>query len=158
MPREHVSPIVSATLDEPGQPGGTLTPRQALRGFGAAWLVVAVLDALWLGLVARDFYRSELAGLMAAEVRLLPAAVFYLGYPAGLVALALRPLPPTLGAAVSRAALLGLIAYGVYDMTNLATLQGYSTRLALADMAWGTLVSACAGAAAWLAMRSSPRR
>ena len=132
--------------------------KQALWGYAAALLVIAALDAFWLGVLARDFYRTELAGLMAEQVRLLPAAVFYLGYPAGLLALALWPLPPTLSAAASRAALLGLIAYGVYDMTNLATLKGFSARLALTDMAWGVVVSASGGVAAWVAMRLEAKR
>lgn len=132
--------------------------KQALWGYGCALLVIGALDALWLGLLARDFYRTELSGLMAAQVRLLPAAVFYLGYPAGLLALVLWPMPPTLGAAMAKAALLGLVAYGVYDMTNLATLKGFSVRLALTDMAWGTFVSAAGAAAAWAAMRWAASR
>lgn len=124
-----------------------------LAGYAAALLVVGVLDALWLGFIARDFYKRELGALMTDNVRLLPAAVFYLGYPAGLVALALNPLPASIGDAVLRSALLGLVAYGVYDMTNLATLRNWSVKLSLADMAWGTVVAAAAGAAAWSAMR-----
>lgn len=132
--------------------------KQALWAYGATLLVIAALDALWLGLLARDFYRAELAGLMAEQVRLVPAAAFYLGYPAGLVALALWPQPPSLGTALGKAALVGLVAYGVYDMTNLATLKGFGTRLALTDMAWGAFVSALGGGAGWAALRWAARR
>lgn len=121
-------------------------------GYWVVLLVVGVLDAIWLGVVARDFYRRELGDLMVDSVRALPAAVFYLGYPAGLLTLALTPTPPSLGEAVFRSAVLGLVVYGVYDMTNLATLRGWTWKLALADMAWGTVVAAVAGAAAWRAM------
>jgi uncharacterized membrane protein len=114
--------------------------------------VVGILDALWLGWLARDFYRREIGSLMADSIRWLPAAVFYLGYPAGLVALALTPIPAGLGDAILRSALLGLVVYGVYDMTNMATLKQWSWQLAAVDMAWGTVVAACAGGAAWLAM------
>lgn len=124
-----------------------------LAGYGAALLVIGLLDALWLGYVARDFYRRELGELMADPVRVVPAAIFYFGFPAGLLALALSPEPAGLGMAIARSALLGLVAYGVYDMTNLATLRGWSLKLALADMAWGTFISASAGAAAYSAMR-----
>ncbi len=124
-----------------------------LAGYGAALLVVGVLDALWLGVLARDFYRRELGDLMASSVRLLPAVVFYVGYPAGVVALALSPLPDSLGSAVAKSALLGLVVYGVYDMTNMATLRRWSWQLAATDMAWGTLVTALAGGAAWWVMR-----
>ncbi len=122
-------------------------------GYGAALLVIGLLDGLWLGYLARDFYRREIGELMASEVRLVPAAVFYLAYPAGLVSLALQPMPASAGMAVWRAALVGLVVYGVYDMTNLATLRNWSVKLALVDLAWGTLVSAVAGTAAYFAMQ-----
>jgi uncharacterized membrane protein len=124
-----------------------------LAGYGAALLVVGVLDAAWLGFVARDFYRRELGDLMVDSVRALPAAAFYFGYPVGLVTLALTPLPASLGEAVFRSALLGLVVYGVYDMTNMATLRGWTWKLALVDLAWGTAVAAVAGAAVWHVMR-----
>ena len=54
-----------------------------LWGYGTALLVIGVLDALWLGFIARDFYKREIGALMADTVRLGPAAVFYFGYPAG---------------------------------------------------------------------------
>ncbi len=122
-------------------------------GYGAATLVLGVLDALWLGLVARDFYRQEMGDLMADSVRLLPAAAFYLGYPVGLVTLALHPLPASASDALWRSALFGLMAYGVYDLTNLATMRQWSLELALVDMAWGALASALAGTSAWYAMQ-----
>jgi uncharacterized membrane protein len=71
----------------------------------------------------------------------------------GLVTLALQPLPPSASTALWRAALFGLVAYGAYDLTNLATLRQWSVKLALVDMAWGTLASALAGVVAWYAMQ-----
>jgi uncharacterized membrane protein len=122
-------------------------------GYGAALLVMGVLDGVWLGLIARDFYRQEMGELMAPTVRALPAAAFYLAYPAGLVTLALQPMPASASSAVWRAALVGLVAYGTYDLTNLSVLRNASVKLALVDMAWGTLISAVAGAAAYFAMQ-----
>lgn len=121
--------------------------------FGAAYLVallvIAVLDSLWLGWLAKDFYRREMGELMAESIRLAPAVVFYLLYPAGLLVLALVPVPSTLGVALARSAAVGLIAYGAYDLTNLATLREWSLKLSLIDIAWGTLASAAAGTTAW---------
>ena len=122
-------------------------------GYGAALLVMGVLDAVWLGFIARDLYRRELGDLMAANVRVVPAALFYLGYPAGLVALALQPLPESMSMAAWRSALLGLVAYGTYDLTNMATLRQWSLTLTLADIAWGAFASALAGTAAFAAMQ-----
>lgn len=121
--------------------------------FGSAYvvalLVVGLLDALWLGWLAKDFYRRELGALMVDAVRLAPAAAFYFLYPLGLVFVALQPVPATLGEAMLRCGALGLLAYGTYDLTNLATLRDWSVRLSLVDMAWGALLSALAGGAAW---------
>ena len=131
----------------------TLPLTRCLWAYGAALLMMGALDGAWLGFVARDFYAQRMAGHQAESVKLLPALLFYLAYPAGLVTLALMPLPESMMAAVLRSALLGLIAYGVYDMTNLATLRDWSVRLALVDLAWGTCASAAAGAAAYWVLR-----
>ena len=122
---------------------------QAGLAYGAALLVIGALDALWLGWLARGFYRDAMGDLMRPDVLWGPALVFYLAYPVGLLMLALTPMPPSAWHAAGRGALLGLIAYGVYDMTNLATLNGWSWRLSLVDMAWGTFVTCLAAVAAW---------
>jgi len=114
-----------------------------------AFLVLAILDAVWLGYVAREFYRRELGSLMADSIPIAPAAAFYVLYPLGLIVLALHPAPDTLVGAFVRSAVVGLVAYGTYDLTNLATLRGWSLRLSMIDIAWGTLVSGAAGLAAW---------
>ncbi len=124
-----------------------------LYGYGAALLVMGVLDAVWLGFVARDFYRNEAGEMLAEEVRKLPAALFYCAYPAGLVTLALQPEPAGPASAAWRSALVGLVAYGTYDLTNLATLRHWSYTLTLADVAWGAFASAVAGTAAYFAMQ-----
>jgi uncharacterized membrane protein len=125
-----------------------------LKPYLAALLVLGALDGLWLGMLARDFYRQEIGAQMVEQVRWLPALLFYVAYPAGLVALALFPSGQPLVWQVGRAALVGLVAYGAYDLTNLATLRHWPLRLALVDTAWGCLASAVAGGvAAWTAQR-----
>ena len=126
----------------------------ALKPYLAALLVMGLLDALWLGLLAKDFYREAMGPMMAEQVRWGPGLAFYLLYPAALVALALYPTGQPLAQQIARAALVGLTAYGVYDLTNLATLRLWPLRLALVDTAWGTFASALAGGAAgWVAQR-----
>ena len=82
-----------------------------------------------------------------------PAAIFYFGYPAGILVLALLPRPPSIGAAAAKSGLVGFTAYAVYDLSNLATLKNWSGKLTLADIAWGTLISVAAGVAAFVVMR-----
>ncbi|MGA0569257.1 DUF2177 family protein [Variovorax sp. VNK109] len=113
----------------------------------AALAAVAVLDGIWLGFLARDFYKQEMGALMTESVRIAPAAAFYLLYPAGLVFLVGGANPGSWSEALLRGAVVGLMAYGAYDMTNLATLKGWSLKLSLVDVAWGTFVSAAAAAA-----------
>ena len=126
----------------------------ALKPYLAALLVMGVLDALWLGVLAKDFYRQEIGEQMVEQIRWVPAALFYFAYPAALVALALFPAGQPLGHQIARAALVGLVAYGVYDLTNLSTLRHWPVKLALVDTAWGTFASTVAGAAAaWVGQR-----
>ena len=127
-----------------------------LKPYLAALLVMGVLVALWLGLLARDFYRQEFGAQMLEQVRWVPAALFYFVYPAALVALALFPTGQPLSHQIARAALVGLVAYGVYDASNLATLKSWTVKLALVDTVWGVFASTLAGAAAaWVGQRYS---
>lgn len=125
-----------------------------LRCYALVLPIMLVVDGVWLGFVAKAFYRRHLGPLMLDTFRLDVAAVFYLLYAAGLVVLAVQP--GLARASVLRAAMLGgtlgLVAYAAYDLTNLATLRGFPARMVVVDMVWGTLMSAgVAGAAAALA-------
>jgi uncharacterized membrane protein len=126
-----------------------LTLIQFLAAYGVALVVMSVLDGLWLGWIARDFYQRELGPLMTDSVRWVPAALYYLLYPLAIVYLALTPSPSSLGDAALRSAVLGVTAFGVYDLTNLATLRGYTVAMTAADMAWGTFATAVGGSAAY---------
>ena len=125
-----------------------LTLLQFLAAYAVALAVVGVLDGFWLGWLAKSFYREQLGALMTDSVRIVPAAIYYFGFPLAIVYLALMP-ATSLGEAVLRSAVLGLAAFGVYDMTNLATLRGYTVLMAVVDMAWGTFATALSGAAAY---------
>lgn len=118
--------------------------------------VFLVLDLIWIGYVGNEFYRTQLGPLMADKFNLWAAAAFYLLYVAGLVFFAVAPALESGGAlrALGLGMALGFIAYATYDLTNLATLKGFPAKLALVDLAWGTIVSGvAAGAAAFIAGR-----
>ncbi len=44
--------------------------------------------------------------------------------------------------AVILGAFFGLVVYGVYNLTNIATIPGYSWNMALIDLSWGILIFA----------------
>jgi uncharacterized membrane protein len=116
-----------------------------------------IVDAIWLGVIAGDFYARELGDLRKTPFDKVPALIFYLGYPALLLVLIVGPLTE-LGASWQRiglhAALFGLAAYGTYDLVNLSTIRGWSLKLTLVDMTWGMLVTAFAAlVGTWLVSR-----
>jgi uncharacterized membrane protein len=128
------------------EPEGDMKMVVAYFAAAAAFLV---LDLLWLGYVASGFYRSELGPLLAESVNISAALVFYALFPVGLMIFAVGPALESGG--VPRAfllgALFGFFAYATYDLTNLATLKGFSLRMALVDMAWDGLLAGTSAAA-----------
>lgn len=122
-----------------------------------AYIATAVvflgLDALWLSRVALGMYRRELGSLLLDKPNLPIAAAFYLLYVAGIVVLAVVPALGEGGwvKALLLGAVLGLVAYGTYDITNLSTLKGWSAKLALIDIAWGTVLTAVTATIGWWA-------
>lgn len=137
------------------QSGATLGALAA--GYLSALAVFAIVDFIWLGIVAKSFYREGIGHLMARRISLSVAVVFYLVYVAGLLVFAiepsLRPGGTWITAAIAGAAL-GFFCYATYDLTNLATLERWPVRLALVDMAWGTLLSGIAATAGAIAARA----
>jgi uncharacterized membrane protein len=108
----------------------------------ATAVVLVALDMLWLRVIAVQWYQQGIGHLMAGQVNLLAAALFYLLFPAGVVIFAVNPSLTTTGFhAVAMGALFGFFAYATYDLTNLATLKGWPLGLSVIDIAWGSLVS-----------------
>jgi uncharacterized membrane protein len=131
-----------------------------MKRYLVAYLVTLIamvsIDAVWLSTMADRLYRPVMGDMLAPEFRLVPAIVFYLIYPAGLVFLAVRPAlrQGALSAAILSGAVLGFTAYATYDLTNQATLIRWSTVLTIADLCWGTFLSAVAsGAGYWITAR-----
>lgn len=108
------------------------------------------IDMLWLGLVARDFYRRELQRFLATDVNWGAALLFYLLYIVGILIFAVHPAltDDSLARAVVLGALFGFFTYATYDLTNLATLQGWPLKVVVVDIAWGAALCASVAAGA----------
>jgi uncharacterized membrane protein len=106
--------------------------------------ILAVIDLLWLGVVASRFYRESLGDLFAPEVNWMAAGLFYVIFIAGLTFFAIGPAieARSIGVALGRGAFLGLLAYATYDLTNLAVIRNWPVLMSVVDIAWGTLMSA----------------
>ena len=117
--------------------------KKALIAYSATLVTFLLLDGIWLGLLMAPTYRELLGPLMLEKPLLLPAAVFYCLYVFGCVVFVVLPALRWQKAA-TMGALLGLVAYGTYDLTNWATLRGWSAQVSLMDWAWGTFATAVA--------------
>ncbi|MFJ5285396.1 DUF2177 family protein [Pseudomonas sp. NPDC088429] len=126
--------------------------KRSLIAYVATLLTFLLLDGIWLGLLMAPTYRELLGSLMLEKPLLLPAAVFYCLYVFGCVVFVVLP-ALSWQWAVKRGALLGLVAYGTYDLTNWATLRGWSVQVTLMDWVWGMVATAVACAVGFLVVR-----
>jgi len=124
-----------------------LTFSQSAIAYLAALVVILLLDGLWLGFIAKNLYQTEMGLLMNESPRWGPALAFYLLYPVGLVFLVTAGGAPEIGTAALRGAVVGAMAYGAYNATNLSVIRGFSGKLAIIDFCWGTVLTAIAAAA-----------
>ncbi len=123
-----------------------------LIAYASTAVVFFGLDFVWLSRIAPGFYKSRIGDLMLAQPNFAAAGIFYLFYIGGIVYFAVAPAlhGGTWISAAMAGALLGLIAYGTYDMTNLATLKGWSMSLSIVDMMWGTFLTGLSATAGYL--------
>lgn len=118
--------------------------RQFIKLYAIALPVFFVMDMIWLGLVAKNFYKNQIGFLMKAEVNWIAAILFYLLFLVGVVVFVITPavLKRDWIQALWMGGLFGLITYATYDLTNLATLKYWPIKVVMVDMIWGTLLSA----------------
>lgn len=119
-------------------------------------LIFLGIDAVWLGLVAPGFYRSQIGHLMADSVNLPAAGLFYLLFVGGMVFFVVGPAvgEGSMRMVILRGALYGLVTYGTYDLTNFATLRDWPLLVTVVDLVWGTLLSTAVSVlSVWAARR-----
>lgn len=114
--------------------------------YAACALIFFPLDFIWLSTMGKGFYQRELGGLLLERPNLVIAGLFYLAYLVGVVALVAAPAEGDVMKALLMGAILGFVAYGTYDLTNLSTVKGFTPMVAVVDMAWGTALTAVTAA------------
>lgn len=126
-----------------------------LIAYAGALVVLLALDFLWLGLIMRGFYKSELGELMRERPNMLAAGLFYVVYVVGVVIFATAPAlnDGQWLRALIMGGLFGFFAYFTYDMVNFATLKGYSVKLVMVDVTWGIFVTAASATAGYFAVQ-----
>lgn len=109
--------------------------------FLITFIVFIVIDGIWLGLIASDFYAQQLSHLMTDDVNWGAAIIFYVLFIIGLLYFVLFPFQKeTLLKVFLRGAFFGFITYATYDLTNLATLKDWPILVSVVDLLWGSLL------------------
>jgi uncharacterized membrane protein len=112
--------------------------------YAATLAVFFGIDLIWLAIMNKRFYAVQLNGLMSDKVQWVPAILFYFLFIAALIILVVLP---AAGAgswlkACALGALLGMVAYATYDLTNLSTIKDWPLAVTVVDIVWGTAISA----------------
>lgn len=128
-----------------------------LTAYLASIVIFLAIDFVWLKYVALGFYREQIGHLMLDKPNLAIAAGFYLMYAVAIVVLAVLPALRGGGwtTALLYGALLGMAAYGTYDITNLATLKGWPSLVSMVDWAWGTVLTGTVAMLAFYVTRAT---
>jgi len=114
------------------------------------FVAFAILDSLWLGVIAQQWYQYEMKGMLREVFITWPWLIFYLIY--GFVTFVLAIVPnrekPWYYASID-GALLGLASYGAYNLTNYSILEGFSLKIMLIDWSWGVFLTSSCATAGW---------
>ena len=118
--------------------------RQYLIHYGIVLAIFLAIDFAWLSTAGRTIYVSEIGSMLRDRPNFAVAFLFYALFALGLLVFVIEPAVPV---GLSKQVLIlggffGLVAYATYDLTNLATLKGFTMRIAIIDMVWGTALSA----------------
>lgn len=127
-----------------------------LYAYLASVIAFLAVEIVWLNVVADTFYRNRLGSLLAETYSIGVGLVFYAIYLFGIMFFVVRPVAERGGNLVDTVlvgALFGFICYAVYNLTNMAVLQGWSWQVVFVDVAWGAVVTAFAAAVAYGVVR-----
>ena len=104
--------------------------------------VFFIIDLIWLGVVANNFYRKNLNYILSPNVNWTAAIIFYLIYIAGILIFAVQPAvaKDSLRHAALWGALFGFFTYATYDLTNLALLKDWPLNIVVVDILWGVVL------------------
>lgn len=115
---------------------------QILILYAVTAVIFLALDAVMLSLHMRPLFERALGDQVLADIRIVPAALFYLAYVAGLIYLVSFPALKTGAPIIVPAAVIGAMAYGTYEFTSYAIMKSWSPILVITDVTWGTVLTA----------------
>lgn len=110
-----------------------------------------MIDIVWLGLVARGFYRSQIGSLLLEKPNWAAAIIFYLLFVVGILIFAVLPAVDDgeVQKAIIYGALFGFFTYATYDLTNYSTLKDWPFTIVVVDITWGIVLSGTVATASY---------
>lgn len=107
------------------------------------FVIFLAIDLVWLNIIAKNLYQKEIGTLLLKNPNLLPALLFYLLFIFCLLLIIVIPgiKDGNLIRTILYASVFGLTTYATYDLTNLATLDGWNLKITIIDLIWGTSIS-----------------
>ena len=102
-------------------------------------LIFLIIDVIWLSFSVKSFYRPNIGHLLLETPVMWAAILFYLVYVIGLAVVIIEPSLDYENTQkfLIKAFMFGLVAYGTYNLTNMATIKGWSPNVVFVDMIWG---------------------
>lgn len=102
-------------------------------------LIFLIIDLIWLSFSVKSFYRPNIGHLLLETPVMWAAILFYLIYVIGLAVVIIEPSLDYQNTQkfLIKAFMFGLVAYGTYNLTNMATIKGWSPNVVFVDMIWG---------------------
>ena len=106
-------------------------------------LIFFAIDMIWLGVVAKNFYKEKLGFIFTGEVNWSAAIIFYLIYIGGILFFAVLPAlrDHSWQIALINGAVLGGLCYATYDLTNMATIKQWPLIVVVVDIIWGIVLT-----------------
>lgn len=127
--------------------------------FLLAFILVPILDYLWIGLLMKNFYLTELGSLARTENGIFKpviwsAALVYITLATSIIVFVLPLADGSILKAAGLGALMGACIYGCYDFTNLSIIQNWTLKMTLVDVVWGSvLCSVNSAIVAWASQK-----
>tara|TARA_B100001123_G_C15042301_1_gene920005 strand:- start:61 stop:474 length:414 start_codon:yes stop_codon:yes gene_type:complete len=106
-------------------------------------IIFLIIDVLWLSITVRILYKPALGNLINDKPVMWAAILFYVIYMIGLTLIIIKPAinNDSIFQALWTGTVFGIVAYGTYNLTNMATIRDWSPNIVWIDMLWGGILS-----------------
>ena len=106
-------------------------------------IIFLIIDVILLSITVKSLYRPALGDLLNDKPVMWAAALFYIIYTVSLAIIILQPAiaNDSIFQAFWTGIIFGVVTYGTYNLTNMATIKDWSPTIVFVDMFWGGLLT-----------------